>query len=528
MNKKKICSLIILSSLIFFILSTAVNFFSTHKTIKSNFQGLPNQICSAVSDFITKNESEKLLENLEKSDISLTDYYVFWAERFTAGTYPHRVAILNEDNAIVSKSETAVYIESDIVSNTFNKSYLISLEDYITPSIKNDLMKFKFLNSEFPSVEYISFNYDGEKYIPVEICFEGSSSREQKSFYLTQEIPNIKFEGKQYNIWFNLCGVDEKLYENGYTDMLEEKLKEERYRRTHYTGTTSAYAHYIELDGEYYQIYVSMKFHSFFRTLTSAYFIRLTIIITVLFSFATGVLLYLYLKLYNKGQQLEKSKRTFISAAAHELKTPLAVIQNQCECILEDVLPEKKDEYIRSVYDEALRMNDIVTSLLTFNRLSATDKVHKDKVNLSELVTTEINKYLSFAEAKGAEIITTDITQNLYVSCNSELMALAIDNYLSNAIKYTTEEKKITVSLIKTKKGFVFEVFNTAEPIDESEIKGLWNVLERQDSSRTRKENSTGMGLPICKRVFDIHGFKYECRNADAGIIFSIMGEAIK
>lgn len=526
MSRRKICSLIILSSLIFYIISNAVNFYSTYMRLKSNFQSLSSQICSAVCDYITHNESESLYQNLKESGISLADYYAFWAEGMAIGTYPHQIAILDEDNAVVSKSETAVYIESGIVSNTFNKSYLINLEDYITPELKKELMKFKFFNSGFPSVEYITFNYNGEKYIPVELCFEGSSSREQKSFFFTDESPNVTFESKKYNVWFNLCGVDEKFYEKGFTAMLSEKMKEERYRHTHFTGTTATETYFIEIDGEYYQIYVALKYHPFFRTVTSAFFIRLTLLITVLFSFATGVLLYLYLKLYNKGQQLEKSKRTFISAAAHELKTPLAVIQNQCECILEDVLPEKKDEYIRSVYDEALRMNGIVTSLLTFNRLSATDKVHKDKVNLSDLVTTEVNKYLSFAEAKGAEIISADITEKLYVSCNSELMALAIDNYLSNAVKYTTGEKKITVSLIKTKKGFLFEVFNTAEPIDESEIKGLWNVLERQDVSRTRKDNSTGMGLPICKRIFDIHGFKYECRNTNGGIIFSIIGEA--
>lgn len=528
MNKKKICSLIILSSLIFYVISNTVNFYSTYMRLKSNFQNFSGQICSAVCDYITHNESESLYQNLKESDISLTDYYAFWAEGMTVGTYPHQVAILNEDNAVVSKSETAVYIEPNIISNTFIKSYLINLEDYITPELKKELLRFKFFNSGFPDVEYITFYYNGEKYIPVELCFEGSSSRERKSFYLSEETPNITFESKKYNIWFNLCGVDEKIYEKGFTAMLSEKMKEERYRRSHYTGTTTTKTYFIEIDGEYYQIYVALKYHPFFRTVTSASFIKLTLLITVLFSFATGVLLYLYLKLYNKGQQLEKSKRTFISAAAHELKTPLAVIQNQCECILEDVLPEKNDEYIRSVYDEALRMNDIVTSLLTFNRLSATDKVHKDNVNLSDLVIAEVNKYLTFAEAKGVKIISADITESLYVSCNSELMALAIDNYLSNAVKYTTGEKKITVSLTKTKKGFLFEVFNTAEPIDESEIKGLWNVLERQDSSRTRKENSTGMGLPICKRIFDIHSFKYECRNADGGIIFSIMGEAIK
>ena len=220
---------------------------------------------------------------------------------------------------------------------------------------------------------------------------------------------------------------------------------------------------------------------------------------------------------------MEKSKRSFISAAAHELKTPLAVIQNQCECILEGAVNDKKDEYIKSVYDEALRMNDIVTSLLTFNRLSSTDKIERESCNLTALVKEEVNKYLPFARSEGAEI-TLEAEKDITVNCNPKLMALAVDNYLSNAVKYTTGEKKITVTLKKEKNCFMLEVFNTCEPLSTETAENIWELLERRDVSRTRDGSSTGMGLPICKRIFECHSYSFYCKNTNNGVVFAVKG----
>ncbi len=519
MNRKKLRFIIIALSLFFFMVSSYANYTASYKNVRSNLSRRPAEILSLVENYLDLDED--LEERLEYSGIPMTDYVTFLADGCISAI-PHQTAVLDEDSSIVSVGETAVFISSVNADN--KKCYFIKLEDYMTLSLRKEMLRFRYFNS-ITNVKYISFYQEGEKYIPVEIRMISSDEKREKSFYFTDKEPTKTFRDNLYNIDFNLWGEGEKLFEKNYSKMLRTNLDDERYRRTHYTNTGGAQASPIKIDGEYnYQLYVAVKENPYVRTLTSAYFLRAEILLILAFTLPTALILFVSMKYLKKKEELEKSKRTFISAAAHELKTPLAVIQNQCECILEGAVNDKKDEYIKSVYDEALRMNDIITSLLTFNRLSSTDKIEKEKCNLTALVTEETEKYLPFARSAGAKI-TLDTEKDITVSCNPKLMALAVDNYLSNAVKYTTGEKLITVTLKTEKDGFALEVFNTCESLSKETAENIWNLFERQDISRTRDGSSTGMGLPICKRIFECHGYGYSCKNTDTGVVFSVKGK---
>lgn len=519
MNRKKLRLTIIALSLFFFTISSYANYTASYKNVRSGIYRHPNEIVSAVQVYLYRDE--ELFESLEASGVSVADYIAFLADGWISAT-PHQTAVLDEDRSIVSVGETAVFINSVNADN--KKCYFFKLEDYMTPSLRKEMILFRYFNS-LAYVKYISFYQEEEKYIPVEIRMISSDEKREKSFYFTDKEPTKTFSDNLYNIDFHLWGEGEKLFEKNYSKMLREKLDDEMYRGTQYTTTTGSKLSPIEIGEEYnYQLYVAVKENPYVRTLTSAYFLRTEIFLILAFTLPTAFVLFLSMKYFKKKEELEKSKRTFISAAAHELKTPLAVIQNQCECILEGAVDDKKDEYIKSVYDEALRMNDIVTSLLTFNRLSSTDKTEKESCNLTELVKDEVAKYLPFARSSGAEI-ALNAEKDLYASCNPKLMALAVDNYLSNAVKYTTGEKRITVTLKTERDGFLLEVFNTCEPLSKETAENIWNLLERQDISRTRDGSSTGMGLPICKRIFDCHGYGYSCKNTASGVIFSVKGK---
>ena len=229
------------------------------------------------------------------------------------------------------------------------------------------------------------------------------------------------------------------------------------------------------------------------------------------------------LYLFNKSQRIKDNQRAFISAAAHELKTPLAVIQNQCECVLDDIAPEKNKDYVGSVYEEALRMSEIVNTLLVFNRISNTEEVTKSDFNLSETIENEIKKYKAFADSNDASF-KVDIDSNIFVNGNAELISLAVDNYLSNAIKYTDGDKKISVSLKKDRHNFVFKVCNNCGRIAFSD--DVWETFTKGDESRHRNGNSTGMGLPICKRIFYLHSIKYGYNKLKNGIEFYFSGKS--
>ncbi|MBR2868996.1 MAG: sensor histidine kinase, partial [Clostridia bacterium] len=91
-------------------------------------------------------------------------------------------------------------------------------------------------------------------------------------------------------------------------------------------------------------------------------------------------------------------------------------------------------------------------------------------------------------------------------------------NYLSNAIKYTDGNKKVSVSLKKDRHSFVFKVCNDCNRITFSDE--VWETFIKGDGSRHSNGSSSGMGLPICKKIFYLHSFKYGYNKVKDGVEF--------
>ena len=226
---------------------------------------------------------------------------------------------------------------------------------------------------------------------------------------------------------------------------------------------------------------------------------------------------------YRKKRKIEESKRTFISAAAHELKTPIAVIQNQSELVLEGINPEKTKEYVSSMHEEAKRMAELVNAIQQYDRLDNKSGIKKETLDLSEIARDEVTRYEPVMLGKGITL-ETDIEQDVKIVGDENLIKLVIDNYLSNAAKYATGldgagGKRVKVSVAKDGNDALFSVFNTHEAIPESELAKVWEMLYKIDDSRTRtsEESGGGMGLAISGRICEIHQFRYGARNVGGG-----------
>ncbi|MBQ4644276.1 MAG: HAMP domain-containing histidine kinase [Clostridia bacterium] len=527
MTKKKIIKMVILGFVLFLIASVSANFFICAELVAKDFHGDYNPIYHEFSDFSWEYELDeshkKIAENSGMSDINVfMQKYLESGWKIHSIDYPFRLMAVDEQGNWYEAyyNYVQVYLE--------NEEIYFNLDDYLNENQKKEL--YKMSKQSEVIVEDIKLGHNGKNYVLNEITFTNHDELKAAYTFSTQESVT---EGKAITTSVLLKEIEVKPYDKMYLSKLYDDIeKDYGYNQNFgssggggYISSEEAHGHHgVEIDGKNYIIYYAMSYNLPMRVITSDEFKIYTYMFFIFLSIAGVVFLIFCLKLNKKSEIIENSKRIFISAAAHELKTPLAVIQNQCECIIENVLPEKNGEYMASIYDETLRMNGIVTSLLTFNRISTIDKITKEKCNLTHLLYTETNKYLSFAQSKGAEI-TLDAEEDVFAMCNAELMALAIDNYLSNAVKYATDEKKIKVSLYRTKDEFNLEVFNTGTPIDEKKATEIWGIFERKDVSRTRDGNSTGMGLPICKRIFDLHGFRGEYKAKADGIEFSVRGK---
>lgn len=164
----------------------------------------------------------------------------------------------------------------------------------------------------------------------------------------------------------------------------------------------------------------------------------------------------------------------------------------------------------------------MVQSFLMFNRLSAVGNIKMQKCCLSEIIQHEINKHESFALSKEMNF-ETDIQTDVFVNGNDELLAIAVGNYLSNAVRHSVNGTKIKIKLVRDSKDFTFEIFNKSDPIDTK--KDIWSVLTKGDASRGGSDGSSGMGLPVCKRIFELNKMEYGYKNEDHGVKFFFKGK---
>lgn len=125
-------------------------------------------------------------------------------------------------------------------------------------------------------------------------------------------------------------------------------------------------------------------------------------------------------------------------------------------------------------------MNRLIVSFLQYNRLQKIQHLEKVKCDMREIVQEEIEKYEDLFESAGVKC-NVSMEETEQIRGNKELLTLVIDNYLSNAYKYTESGRTITVKLTREKKGCRFWVWNEGARLEEEDITRVWDILSRQD-----------------------------------------------
>ena len=516
MTKRKMKCMILACVLVLFFCATFMNYWSADEYVEQDM----NRFWSSTAS------DEFLHEFFESEEKDTTELH----RKLTFGSNPvyatfvkpsFAFAMIDKDKNVLFRSESGVWwVSHDNWGDGFD---YISLEEYMTPELKKELARFeRKAGNRSLMLRKMEVHYDGEKYFPVSITLDDQYD-DVRTFTFTDLEATETISETSHSMYYYLYDTREYGIDHYYYKIVNAELDEtiETFKFDDFEGGGGTSGQGIvkwTSRHDDHAFFFLAKYNTFYEVITSDMFTTLTMFMSVMFAVVTAVILSVASNFYDRQKNLELSKRAFVSAAAHELKTPLAVIQNQCECVLDNINPEKNSEYVKSVYDEAVRMNSIVMSLLTFNRISDLTDVKKEKCNLSQIVREEIAKYSNFAQSNEAKI-KEEIEDNVFTHCNRELIAIAIDNYLSNAIKYTTGEKNITVILKKDSRGFIFCVYNDFD--GEMPSADMWNIFARADKARNSKDNSTGMGLPVNKKIFELHNYRYSHKKTKDGIVFN-------
>lgn len=223
-----------------------------------------------------------------------------------------------------------------------------------------------------------------------------------------------------------------------------------------------------------------------------------------------------------KKNEIDEMRKEFLSNVSHELKTPLALIQGYAEglkeCVHDDA--ESRDFYCEVIMDEADKMNQMVKKLLTLNQLEfGKETVTMEHFDLTELITGVINSQMLLAEQSGIRI-DFEADGPMLVWADEFKVEEVVTNYLSNAIHYASYEKRILIRYIKKADCVRVCVFNTGEPIPESELENVWIKFYKVDKARTREYGGSGIGLSIVKAIME--SFHRECgvENHEDGVEF--------
>ena len=200
---------------------------------------------------------------------------------------------------------------------------------------------------------------------------------------------------------------------------------------------------------------------------------------------------------------VETLRTDFIANVSHEMKTPLAVMQNYGTLLASPNLPEEKRiEYARAITDSSRRLSEMMTNILKLNRLE-NQKIYPCPItfNLGEQLCESLLEYESVWEKKNIEI-ETDIPEDVFVSADAELLLLVWNNLFSNAFKFTDEGGKVTISLAADGKYATVKISDTGCGMSAEVGSHIFEKFYQGDTSRATAGN--GLGLALVKRVVDI------------------------
>lgn len=222
-----------------------------------------------------------------------------------------------------------------------------------------------------------------------------------------------------------------------------------------------------------------------------------------------------------------ESKKRFSSDAAHELKTPLAVLKNSLDVLEIDENPSEDDyKYTVAIFKKQTeRMISLVNNLFTMSEQK--DYHFNDTVDINIIINDIINDLSKEIEDKSLSINTYG--KSLSVKGNSVMLNHAISNIIQNAVKYNNKNGSIDIITEEVDKKCIITIKDTGVGIEKGKEKEIFEPFYRVDTSRSRKIGGAGLGLAITKDIISRHGGGVSYTpNESGGSIFEITLPMIK
>ena len=225
----------------------------------------------------------------------------------------------------------------------------------------------------------------------------------------------------------------------------------------------------------------------------------------------------------------ERERRLFVSNVSHELRTPLTSVKSYLEALDEGALYDPvAPDFIKVSLDETNRMMRMVTDLLHLSRIdNATTQLDVELINFTACITFILNRFdkmRSQDDEKKYELVRDYPINSVWIEIDTDKMTQVIDNILNNAIKYSPDGGKITVSMKTTDDQMILSIKDQGLGIPKQDLPKIFDRFYRVDRARSRAQGGTGLGLAIAKEIIKQHnGFIWAKSEYGKGSTFTIV-----
>ena len=225
----------------------------------------------------------------------------------------------------------------------------------------------------------------------------------------------------------------------------------------------------------------------------------------------------------------ERERRLFVSNVSHELRTPLTSVKSYLEALDEGALAEPvAPDFIKVSLDETNRMMRMVTDLLHLSRIdNTTSHLDVELINFTAFITFILNRFdtiKSQDDQQKYELVRDYPITSVWIEIDTDKMTQVIDNILNNAIKYSPDGGKITVSMKTTDEQMILSISDQGLGIPKQDLPRIFDRFYRVDRARSRAQGGTGLGLSIAKEIIKQHkGFIWAKSEYGKGSTFTIV-----
>ncbi|MEO9884343.1 MAG: HAMP domain-containing sensor histidine kinase [Balneola sp.] len=241
--------------------------------------------------------------------------------------------------------------------------------------------------------------------------------------------------------------------------------------------------------------------------ITSAYqetFRKNIIVLGFAVLFLVGSLLFMFYTA-QKERELSMRQAGFLANVTHELKTPLAVMQAAGENISDGRVtePDRLKKYGGHIYDESIRLRKMIEKLLDVAKYDAGQTlVSRSPQNLKTLVDTFLEENQEFIAEKGFELkYHTEDNIDFEVLADPDSLETILNNLVENAIKYSSDNKKIIIKLFADDSMLKLSVRDHGVGIKRKELKNIFKKFYRVEESLVAKTKGHGLGLSIVRNL---------------------------